>query len=99
MAKTKTNQNDTPSWIVEHDGFAVIELHRPATFGGQKQTHVTMREPCVGDMKRVQNHKGGEADKEIFAIANLCEITPEEVEKLTLRNMSRVQAAFALFTD
>lgn len=92
------SENTTPAYIVEEDGYAVITLFKPATVNGQKVSVLRMREPTVGDGKAIANGRGTEADKNIAAIANLCEITPKEVEALTLRNMARVQEAFELFT-
>ncbi|MGO4521110.1 phage tail assembly protein [Dyella sp. 2RAF44] len=97
MAKAKNS--DTPSYIAEGDGQAVITLAAPATINGEKVTQITMREPTVGDMKRLQKHKGDEAEKEIYGVSSLCEISTEDVEGLSLRNFARVQEAFALFSS
>lgn len=97
MAKAKSSS--TPDYIAERDGFATITLASPATIAGQKVATLKMREPTVGDMKRMQRHSGDEADREIFGMASLCEISPDDVEALSLRNMSRMQEAFGLFTS
>jgi hypothetical protein len=85
-------------FIKELDGVAQVTLASPATVGGVKVDSITMREPSVGDMKIVQNSRASDAEKEIAAIANLCELTTAEVEAMSLRNFGRLQAAFKLFT-
>lgn len=73
------------------DGFAVITLKSGAT--------LRMREPTVEDQLAIDKVKDGDAAKELSLFANLCEITPAELCKLTLRDYRRVQAAFASFID
>jgi hypothetical protein len=96
MAAAKKEK--TPDYIVEHDGFAVITLHSPAKIDGVKVTEITMREPTVGDDKRTSKFKGDESDRVTFGMSNLCEISPEDIDGLTLRNFNRLAEAFQLFT-
>ena len=41
----------------------------------------------------------GSAMQEVTMFANLCNISPEQVKTMTVRNYGRVQEAFKLFTD
>lgn len=91
--------NEYPVYITEADGTSVITLASSATIDGVQVSEIRMREPTVGDMKRMQAMRGGDAEKEISAIANVCEIMPKDVEALTLRNFGRLQEAFKLFTS
>jgi hypothetical protein len=94
-----STDSDLPSYIVENDdGSAVVTLVKAATINGEKVTEITMREPTVGDLKRAQKSKGTDAEKDVFLIANLCEIAPADIDALTLRNYSRVSECLALFT-
>lgn len=95
MAKSKTTPAD---YIEERDGYATITLASPATIGGELVDTLRMREPTVGDAKAARRAKGDEEERETIGIANLCEITPKEVDGLTLRNFGRVQEAFQRFT-
>lgn len=95
MAKKESTSKD---YLRQEEGSTVISLARSETINGEKVEQVTMREPTVGDWKRMNNYSGSDADKEIFGIANLVGITPKEVEGFSLRNMARLQEAFALFT-
>lgn len=78
-------------YIEQGDGFAVITLKSGAT--------LRMREPTVEDQLAIDKVKDGDAAKELSLFANLCEITPADLRKLTLRDYRRVQAAFASFID
>lgn len=50
---------------------------------------VVMREPKVKDIKMV-NHIKDEFEKEIALLSNLIEMTPEEIEDLSMKDYSRL---------
>ena len=56
-----------------------------------------MREPTVADQLATEELKGGESAKEIAMFANLCEIAPDDIKRLTLKDYKKVQAAFLGF--
>lgn len=91
-SKTKT-PTDT---VIERDGFAEITLTRPRQVNGMETAVLRMREPTVEDMERYQDDKGSDAQREVRMIANLCEISPEDVRKMPLRDYARLQAGVAL---
>ena len=93
-SKTKT-PTDT---VIERDGFAEITLTRPRQVNGMETAVLRMREPTVEDMERYQDDKGSDAQREVRMIANLCEISPDDVRKMLLRDYARLQAGVALFT-
>lgn len=76
-----------------------IELETGVDIDGTKVKALTMREPTVADQLAASEVKGSNAQQEITLIANLCEITPDDVKKLTLRDYRKVQEAFAGFTE
>lgn len=78
-------------------GFVDVELSRPMDIDGAKITKLRMREPTVGDQLASEEFKGGEAAKEIAMLANLCEIAPDDIKRLTLKDYKRLQAAFLGF--
>lgn len=96
MAKKDTFGKD---YLRQEEGHIVITLARREKINGDNVETLTMREPTVADWKRSSNRAGSEADKEIFGMANLCSVTPNELEAFSLRNFTRVQEAFALFTN
>lgn len=86
-------------WLTFGAGFADITLSRPATFNGVEQPKLRMREPTVADMEAAQETKGSDAAREIHAMANLCDVAPDDIRKLPIRDYSRLQAAYTGFTD
>ena len=50
---------------------------------------VEMREPKVKDIKIV-NHIKDEFEKEIALLSNLTEMTPEEIENLSMKDYARL---------
>lgn len=88
-----------PDYITEGDGFADIKLHGSATIGGVKVTTLRMREPTVKDQMAGDATKGTEGEKEVAIFANLLEVSPDDVQAMTLRNYKRVQTAYVGFID
>ncbi|MGQ3289047.1 phage tail assembly protein [Sphingopyxis sp.] len=91
---------DKPEWLEElPDGSAKITLGKPLDVDGTKFAALTMREPTAGDQLVAAEAKGSDALKEINLLANLCEVSPADIQKLTMRDYKRVQRAFMDFTD
>lgn len=80
-------------------GFVDVELSRPIEIDGAQVTVLRMREPTVADQLMLDELKGGDATKEVTLVANLCEVAPEDIKRLTLRDYRKVQQAFAGFLD
>jgi hypothetical protein len=57
---------------------------------------ITMREPLVRDTRAV-SHLSDDVEREIAMIGNLCELAPEEVEALTMRDYGLLQDALVGF--
>ncbi|HKY46155.1 MAG TPA: phage tail assembly protein [Pyrinomonadaceae bacterium] len=86
-------------YLKEGDGYVDITLAKPATIAGAKVSSIRMREPTVSDLEAGQKNAGNDAAREITIFANLCEVSPEDLRGLVLRNYARLQAAYQLFTD
>lgn len=93
-----TSKRSPADFVKEGNGYADITLSRAIKLNGAEVAVLRMREPTVRDVETFQDAKGNEATREIVSFANLCEITPDEVRSLPMRDYARVQAAFALFT-
>ncbi|MDO5101482.1 MAG: phage tail assembly protein [Lautropia sp.] len=78
-------------------GFVDIQLSRPIEIDGAQVTALRMREPTVGDQLMLDDLKVGDATKEVMLVANLCQLTPDDVKQLSLRDYRKVQEAFAGF--
>ncbi|WP_441228022.1 phage tail assembly protein [Tardiphaga sp. 20_F10_N6_6] len=81
------------------DGTMTINLSRPLEIDGAKVGFLTMREPTVNDQLVASEAKGSEGIKEVSYFANLCDVTPDDIRRLPVRDYNRVQAAYASFTD
>ena len=52
----------------------------------------------MADQLILEDMKGSDAAKEVALVANLCEVTPDDIKRLTLRDYRKVQKAFSGFT-
>lgn len=87
MAKTNTPP----------DSFKDIELSRPLTIDGSEIKVIRMREPKVEDQLAAEEVKGSASAQEIQMFANLCEIAPADIKRLTLRDYKKLQVAYVGF--
>ena len=86
-----------PDYIQEEDGINLITLSR--AYDGIAE--VQMREPTVQDLlsAELQSKGKSDAEQEITMFTNLCEIAPEFIKKLGLKDYKRIQVAYRLFTE
>lgn len=75
-----------------------ITLTRPIEVDGAQVTALRMREPTVSDQEVAVDAAGSDASREIMMFANLCEVSPDQIRKMPLRNYKRLQEAFLNFT-
>lgn len=85
-------------FITAGEGFVDVALQRGLKVAGANVSTVRMREPTVADQLAIDKI-AGDAAKEIALIANLCELTPDDLKGLTLKDYRRLQQAFAGFID
>lgn len=89
-----------PAWLQYNDnGSADITLSRPASISGVQTTAVRMREPTVGDQEVASEMSGSDAAREITIFANLCDVAPDDIRKLPLRDYKRLSTAYLGFID
>lgn len=86
-------------FISEGEGFVDITLSRPLEIGGTKVSTVRMREPTVDDQLAADRAKGTDAEKEIAMMANLAEISPDDIKRMPLKDYKRLQLGFMGFID
>lgn len=89
----------TGSQVWADDGRVAIRLSRALDIDGAQVQVLHMREPTVADQLLVEEMKGSEAAKEVMLLANLCEWSPEDIKRLSLRDYREVQQAFSGFID
>lgn len=77
---------------------ASIELEFPITVSGAKVSVLSMRRANVGDVLAANRIKD-EIEREIVLFANLCQLTPDDVRALDLKDYQKLQEAFRSFTS
>lgn len=76
-----------------------IELTKPAEIAGARVKILRMREPTVADQLVFEAMKGSDLERDYRYFANLCEVSPDDLKRLPLRDYKRVQKAFLDFLD
>lgn len=86
-------------WLKElEDGRVQVEFTGGGmTVSGAKVQTVSMREPTIDDHLTVSEMKASETIQELHMLANLCEVAPEDIRTLSIRNYKRLTAAFEGF--
>ncbi len=84
-------------FITEGDGFADIKLSRPVEMNGAKVSQLRMREPTVGDQERAGDSGGSDTQREIMLFSSLCEVSPDDIRNMGMRDYMRLQQAYTLF--
>lgn len=74
-----------------------IALTHAINIDGVKVGVLSMRCPKVKDMLAADKITTGDAEKEIFLLANLCEIPPDVIHEPVLSDYSKLQAAYQDF--
>ncbi|USZ80551.1 tail assembly protein [Serratia phage MQ-4] len=97
----ENKENEIPAWlnVNEAEGYADITLSRGVEILGSKVTVIRMREPTVADQEVSSVMKGSDAQREIQTFATLCDLAPDDIRKLPLRDYTRLQKAFVNFIN
>lgn len=74
-----------------------IKLEYPVEVDGVKYDELFMRRPKVRDNLAARRSKGGDEDKEIKLLSNLCEVSPTVIEALDIADYMALQEVFAGF--
>lgn len=77
-------------------GTVDIKLSTPIKIDGTETSVLRMREPKVRDQLTV-DHIQGDAMKEITLLANLCDVAPDNIQDLSMRDYAKVQKAYQGF--
>ena len=86
-------------YLKEGEGFVDVTLVTPIDVDGEKRNTMRIREPLVKDSETASKGNQDPATAEILLFAHLCEVAPEVIRALTLRNYKRMGEALSLFTD
>lgn len=76
----------------------IITLHSPVTFdNGVTLDTITMREPLVRDRIAHSKDRGTEEEKELRMVAQLCNLTEQDLWLLTAVDYARLLDTFNVF--
>ncbi|MFW3895950.1 phage tail assembly protein [Pseudomonas putida] len=85
----------TPSWMSIDADRVTIGLTRPSEANGIKVDKLTLRAPTVRDLRTAQQTGGEDAEqREMNLFASLAEVSIKDLEALTLKDYTRLQAAY-----
>ena len=74
-----------------------IALIYPIEVDGVKTDILRLRRPKVRDMLTVESTATSDAEKEINLFANLCEVSPESLMDLDMRDYAQLQKTYQSF--
>ena len=74
-----------------------IELEFPIKIAGASVQVLSMRRSTVGDVLTANRIKD-EVEREIVLFANLCQVTPEDIRSIDLKDYQKIQEVFRSFT-
>jgi hypothetical protein len=93
------NESHLPEYITEgDDGSLTVELARGFEVAGAKVKTLRLREPSLDDQLTAQKGRDS-AESEVALLANLAEISPDDLRTMKMRDYSRVQVALGFFYD
>lgn len=77
---------------------ATITLDYPITVDGREISELTMRRPKARDSLKQERRKGGEFEKGLTMLADMCEQPIEVMEELDEVDLEKVQKQYVDFT-
>lgn len=95
------DEGTLPNWLTEEDDGSITisfeGMRKLPSLDGTEVSTLRMREPTLADQLGPQKAHKDMADAEVAIIANLMEVSPDNVKGLTMKQYARCQAAFAFF--
>ena len=74
-----------------------IELDYPIELNGETISELHMRRPKVKDQMRISKQATSDEEKELKMFVDLCEVAPEVIEELDLKDYLKVQKEYTDF--
>ena len=74
-----------------------IKLTEPVEVNGERFEALTIRPPRGRDLLMASKLDGSDEEKEVRIFANLCEVPPEVIEELTIKDYQQLQKAYQDF--
>jgi len=79
------------------EDFVDVPLSKPIKIDGVDVKTLRMREITVKDSLVSSKMKGTDAENEIQLMANLCNVSPEDLQQLKMRDYAKLQTALKSF--
>ena len=77
-----------------------IKLAHPfKNSSGALVSEVTMRLPLVKDARIAENSGGTQVEKELRMIGNLCELSPDDLDRMAMSDYTLLQKQYVDFTS
>lgn len=85
-----------PAWLVLTADSVTVTLSRPTELNSVQRDTVSLRAPTVRDIRTAQQTGGGGDDeqRELNLFASLAEVGVKDLEGMTLKDYSRLQAGY-----
>ncbi|MBU1001910.1 MAG: phage tail assembly protein [Proteobacteria bacterium] len=74
-----------------------ITLEYPVENNGKNYSELSMRRPVLRDMLVAEKKGGSDLQKESVTFSNLCEVTPEVIQALDMKDYKKLQAVYTGF--
>lgn len=74
-----------------------LNLESPIRANGIEVKTLALRRPIVADSIAAESFQGTDTQKELQLFANLCEVPPEDLQKLDLKDFRRLQEVVSSF--
>ncbi|WP_461210385.1 phage tail assembly protein [Desulfocurvus sp. DL9XJH121] len=74
-----------------------ITLEYPVRHQGHEYGQITMRRPRVGDMLAADKQGGSDMERELAMFASLCEVAPDVLRELDMKDYRKLQVAYTGF--
>ncbi|MGE8436643.1 MAG: phage tail assembly protein [Pseudomonas palmensis] len=84
-----------PGWMTLSAEHVVVKITKPTEMNGVKVDTLTLRAPTVRDIRTAQAVAGGDDEqRELNLFASLAEVGAKDLEGMTLKDYSRLQAGY-----
>lgn len=84
----------TPSYLVVESDRVTVSLSKPAEANGVQVDKLTLRAPTVRDVRAATSTTGDDEQREMNLFASLAEVGVKDLEGLTLKDYTRLQAGY-----
>ncbi len=83
-----------PSYLVVESDRVIVSLSKPAEANGVQVDKLTLRAPTVRDVRAATSTTGDDEQREMNLFASLAEVGVKDLEGLTLKDYTRLQAGY-----